>query len=1183
MLGDINPQSIKITSQAVIYPGRDHVTVLNIKRFSGRQYSAVDLSLLTRAVLVFPQTDPVIAYDTATAPAGTITWAGSDITIDLSDFSMPASVQSSYLIVYDAEHLGGQVLVDDNDSIVEFDFRNVSATGIIQPPVLELVSEAPADNTTYGRKNGAWVSIDAVVAGVSSVNGFTGTVVLSATDVGAEPTGTAAAAVSAHEALGDPHPQYVTNPMTAAADLIVGGASGAPTRLPKGTALQLLRVNAAATALEYADPAEGGGAVDSVNGQTGVVVLDAADVGADATGTAAVEAEDARFQSTGVISGGVLSINGGDPTKFDTTAITVVFADYTTPSKSTATVVTFGPFTAVTVTNLATSPVSYIGINSSGTIIQQTTKFTNTQRRSIASIGAVVHSNHINLNAVNALVSPARQLLNQFGDGLRAIGQLNLSGNLYAPLGATTQIQRSAGELFSPGANFHVNPDDPHSALLSAVSPVTFRYRLANSTEYADRSTIDPANYDLAGVLTAVPSNRYTVQLIALFQSGITRIQYGQALYNTLSDAVSAAQAQGMVVESNILENGVIRGYLAVKGDASDLSSSTQAVFINLSKFSAAAAVSPITLATTDELTEGVNNLYFTVARVRQTLLTGLSLATNAAIAATDTVLDAFGKLQAQITAHFGVGGTAHPVATTLEAGFESAADKTKLDGIATGANLYVHPNHSGDVTSTGDGAQVIAANAVTNAKLADVATQTIKGRTTAATGDPEDLTAAQVRALINVADGANNYVHPNHSGDVTSVADGTQTIAANAVTNTKAADMAVNTLKGRITAGTGDPEDLTATQARTILNVANGATANSTDASLRDRTTHTGVQAISTVTGLQTALDSKTGLPAVATFTGNKTLALTDINTYNVSQDGTAQVVTVPAQATVVWTADAEIHIEQGAAGTVTVTGATGVTINGVSAGSFALAGQFAAATLKRKGSNSWTLIGSLANSIVTGPASSGDGNLALFNGTTGKVIKDGGVVTAAGLALLDDASAAAQATTLGLGTGNSPTFTALTLTNGQIVFPATQVPSANANTLDDYEEGTWTPVLTFATPGDLSVVYSAQVGSYSKIGRVVFVDFTIITSSFTHTTASGSLTFLGLPFAASANNIGNFDFQGITKAGYTHFVSRIANGGSALTIQASSSGLSRSTVANPDVPSGGSVVVIGSIQYNG
>jgi len=63
-----------------------------------------------------------------------------------------------------------------------------------------------------------------------------------------------------------------------------------------------------------------------------------------------------------------------------------------------------------------------------------------------------------------------------------------------------------------------------------------------------------------------------------------------------------------------------------------------------------------------------------------------------------------------------------------------------------------------------------------------------------------------------------NNYVHPNHSGDVTSAGDGVQTIAANAVTNAKAAQMANSTIKGRITADTGNPEDLTVAQVKTLL-----------------------------------------------------------------------------------------------------------------------------------------------------------------------------------------------------------------------------------------------------------------------------------------------------------------------------------------------------------------------------
>ena len=72
---------------------------------------------------------------------------------------------------------------------------------------------------------------------------------------------------------------------------------------------------------------------------------------------------------------------------------------------------------------------------------------------------------------------------------------------------------------------------------------------------------------------------------------------------------------------------------------------------------------------TTTDITEGTNQ-YFTAARVRAVVLTGLSLATNAVISATDTVLSAFGKLQAQITANLSTltshtSNTSNPHATT--------------------------------------------------------------------------------------------------------------------------------------------------------------------------------------------------------------------------------------------------------------------------------------------------------------------------------------------------------------------------------------------------------------------------------------------------------------------------------------------------------------------------------------
>jgi hypothetical protein len=78
---------------------------------------------------------------------------------------------------------------------------------------------------------------------------------------------------------------------------------------------------------------------------------------------------------------------------------------------------------------------------------------------------------------------------------------------------------------------------------------------------------------------------------------------------------------------------------------------------------------SAFTAKSTTDLSEGTNQ-YFTAARVRAVVLTGLSLATNAVISATDTVLIAFGKLQAQITANLSTltshtSNTSNPHATT--------------------------------------------------------------------------------------------------------------------------------------------------------------------------------------------------------------------------------------------------------------------------------------------------------------------------------------------------------------------------------------------------------------------------------------------------------------------------------------------------------------------------------------
>ena len=78
-------------------------------------------------------------------------------------------------------------------------------------------------------------------------------------------------------------------------------------------------------------------------------------------------------------------------------------------------------------------------------------------------------------------------------------------------------------------------------------------------------------------------------------------------------------------------------------------------------------------------------------------------------------------------------------------------------------------------------------------------------------------------------------------------------------------------------------------------------------------------------------------------------------------------------------------------------------------------------------------------------------------------------------------------------------------------ITFPATQSASSNANTLDDYEEGTWTPALTIGG-SSTGITYAYQVGRYTKIGNLVTVQMFLELSSKGSNT--GNVQITGLPF---------------------------------------------------------------------
>jgi microcystin-dependent protein len=205
-------------------------------------------------------------------------------------------------------------------------------------------------------------------------------------------------------------------------------------------------------------------------------------------------------------------------------------------------------------------------------------------------------------------------------------------------------------------------------------------------------------------------------------------------------------------------------------------------------------------------------------------------------------------------------------------------------DNIDNGSNILLQRNQSALITFVQGsgwrtvGRVVIDGNFIANFQLTDMPANTLKGNNTGVTGDPIDLTIAQVKAMLNLAGTNNGDQTITLTGDVTG--SGTSmfaaTIANNAVTNAKAADMAANTLKGNNTGVTGDPIDLTVAQVKTMLNLV-GTNSGDQTITLTGDVTGSGTGMLAATIGVDAVTNAKLANMAANTLKGNNTGATGD------------------------------------------------------------------------------------------------------------------------------------------------------------------------------------------------------------------------------------------------------------------------------------------------------------------
>jgi hypothetical protein len=171
------------------------------------------------------------------------------------------------------------------------------------------------------------------------------------------------------------------------------------------------------------------------------------------------------------------------------------------------------------------------------------------------------------------------------------------------------------------------------------------------------------------------------------------------------------------------------------------------------------------------------------------------------------------------------------------------------------------------------------------------------------------------------------------------------------------------------------------------------------------------------------------------------------------------------------------------------------------------------------------WTFYNSSGEAMIE------DGAMSIANNTNNRVV----TATGADPASLDgEANLTFDGTNLTVGTGNVIVGTA----GKGIDFSNQASPAAGmtAELLDRYEEGTWTPVIMFTTTNS-SYTYGVQTGTYTRIGRQVFIQGRL-DSDGGSATSSGAAKISGLPFTSNA---ASYSFGGISYFRGISFADRI------------------------------------------
>jgi hypothetical protein len=229
-------------------------------------------------------------------------------------------------------------------------------------------------------------------------------------------------------------------------------------------------------------------------------------------------------------------------------------------------------------------------MDANANIIQQGTSPTPQQRRYYLVLGLTLFDGVSTLLFDQTLPVSLNQPLNQITDLMIGLGPFSRTGNHLSPVPGSLSFNKTAGTIFARAFNFIPDPDNPHISQIAAQSPVQFGYNTQSDFSEAIFGTmLDPTSYDVGGVVTPVPGVAWTIQRVWAYPLNQVelqvRVQYGQNLYASQSDALDAIGNTAYVPNPQGNVFAALLGWIVMRSDATDLSNPAQAAMRQAGKF----------------------------------------------------------------------------------------------------------------------------------------------------------------------------------------------------------------------------------------------------------------------------------------------------------------------------------------------------------------------------------------------------------------------------------------------------------------------------------------------------------------------------------------------------------------------------------------------------------------------